>query len=195
MMIAMISWKVVWGLRYPILIACVVGGFALLIHQNRRMEVRYLKQMAELNTTIADMRTANLEAMRQQQEYIAGVYKETSKLNESIRKDIGESNHEIENWNDEFIAALSGRLREDLKGDIYSSTASALNDSRTAIRNSAELLNRKFSAQVSENIVRLISDAERNRVALGQCIAYADGVKQIVEQNNKGKMPIKKGSK
>ena len=197
-----------WKYRKIALFAIVAAAFLYLTYQLKAQKAEYLQQTALLKETISDMREANAEAFRQQQEYIATVYTQTSELNKSITQKLQEKNNEIDEWNndaktliddpDAIAGVIASRLRQELKGDIYNSTAKALNDSRTSIRDTSKLLTEKFSREVSANLFQLITDAEKSRVALGQCIAWADGVKGIVEQNNassKAPMPVKKGRK
>jgi hypothetical protein len=199
--------KLAWAYRKICLYVAIAAAFLYLTYQLKAQKADYLQQTALLKETISDMREANAEAFRQQQEYIATVYKQTSALNKSIIQNLQEKNSEIEDWNndaktliddpDAIASVIASKLRQELKGDIYNSTAKALNDSRTSIRDTSRLLTEKFSREVSANLFQLITDAEKSRVALKQCIAWADGVKAIVEKEQKSPMPmpVKKGKK
>lgn len=159
----------------------VAGLIGYLIVQNKLTEAKYEKALAGLNNTISSMQTAQLEAMKKQDEYIQEIYKSANERKEQLNEEIRRENKDIEDWANTIISYIDERLQSTVEQSVNRGTTKAISNSRDSLRNTAIVLNQKFSSQVSRDIIELVTDAERTRVALGKCIQWSDDLKLKIE--------------
>jgi len=170
--------------------------FAFLYHSYslHSVQSKANKEIASLNQTITSFTKAQEEARIKQEEYINSVYTNLTNQSKEINEQLTKQKDEIDSWSSTLINDITNGVSDNISGEIRKSRATELEATRASLRNTAELLQRKFSKEVSTNLVRLISDAEKNRVALAQCIAFYDKTKNEIEGNNSS-LPLQKEKK
>ena len=179
----MIKWiignKTLAGIAALLVLMMVFTNF--MIYKN----LAYKADIVELKATIVEIKDKQLEANRRQDEYIQNVFISLNNVKDEVNTSLKEQKNEIEKWSTDFNNALSDSVQQSTERAIDSSRTQAAESARTALRDTADVLASKFSTEVSRNLVEIIADAERTRIALKQCIEWSDSVKSQIEDQQR----------